>query len=121
MKNINITAQPDGKTVTIEIPEMSLHLNSTDVDNFITALATARRGLSPEAATSPPENRQVLATANPHYTVQNSDVTGAINVGLRELGYGWQWFHFTQEHARAFIEAMNKHTELSAATPRTLN
>jgi hypothetical protein len=123
MKNINITAQPDQATVVIEMPDPSLSLNATDIENFIAALATARRNIKPEPAAQPPARQQVLATANPHFTVQNDELANGVNVGLRDLGTGWQWYHFAPDHLQAFIEALQKHQDIAkeAGVKRTLN
>ncbi len=122
MKNINITAQPDGQTVVLEFPEMKLQLNATDVENFVVALAAARRALKPEPLAQPVPNQQVQATANPSFVVQTDEVMGGVNVGLRDLGIGWIWFHFGAEQGQTIIDAMTKHNAVPLmATPRTIN
>jgi hypothetical protein len=122
LKNINITAQADGQTVALELPDIKLQLNATDIENFITALAAARRALKPEPLAQPIPNQQVQATANPSFVVQTDEVMGGVNVGLRDLGIGWIWFHFGVEQGQTIVEAMTKHNAVSlVATSRTIN
>jgi hypothetical protein len=121
MKNINVAIQADGQTVVVDVPELKLTLNAADLDNMIAALSAARRNIKPEPALQPVQQQQVLATANPHFTVQTDEATRGVNVGIRDLGTGWQWYHFSEEHVGAFADALRKHLGMIPQDQRTLN
>jgi hypothetical protein len=113
-KQIHLTTSADGLSVTLQLPEATLSLNATDVDNLLLALSSARGAMQPSFPDQPAPNQEYQATTDPRYWVMPNQVLGGTNIGFRHPGYGWIWFCVSNAETQHLANILKAH---NAAAP----